>query len=410
MSRQKAISKLTPRQQPASAEAAPPTPIPEAEGAPTAAPPATDPETTTDRADAARQSALRSQREAREAFESGKEPPGWKESRDRVHALANSLKHDLVDREFAIDGLLAAMISRAGCVLLGPPGTAKSLLVRRIAERCDLRIGTDDANYFEYLLTAHTMPEEIFGPTDIGLLLQQPPLVRRVTAARLPHAELAFLDEVFRGGSHILNTLLTILNERKFHNGRQIEDVPLVSFIGAANQPPQTEDLKAFFDRFPVRIWVDSVLEVPPARQAERGLKLLQSDGRKAPEPKAANDRPSMSDFRKLWSVLRLKMSRASDQVRLATASSEAARLKEFTEHFKRFQSTGELSDRSFVQLWYFAGALDMVAKREPDKGQAEGATGHIECFKYVAPSKQALQAIVQSLATHAPRRAAAGA
>ena len=353
-----------------------------------------------------RQRALEQQREAREAFESDRPIAGWEDARKRMAELDKVLREDFVDRDHAVSGLLAAMISRAGCVLLGPPGTAKSLLVRRIAERCELRIGTEDANYFEYLLTAHTMPEEIFGPTDIGLLLQQPPLVQRQTAARLPHAELAFLDEVFRGGSHILNTLLTILNERKFHNGRQIEDVPLVSFIGAANFPPQGQELKAFFDRFPVRIWVDSVLNVSPSECVGRGLRLIESDSRRAPAAHGAGLRPSMNDFRKLWSILRLKL---RGQMK-TTGGGQSARLREFTDLFKKFQSTGELSDRSFVQLWYFAGALDLVAGRDPDKSHAEGGRGHYECFRYIAPDLPKLASVEHALKTMLARHGASGA
>lgn len=373
----------------------------------TSAPPvATVPSESASLAESRRRSALQQQCEAREAFEAGRPIAGWQDARKRLTQLDKALREDFVDRDHAVTGLLAAIISRAGCVMLGPPGTAKSLLVRRIAERCDLRIGTEDANYFEYLLTAHTMPEEIFGPTDMGLLLQQPPVVQRQTAARLPHAELAFLDEVFRGGSHILNTLLTILNERKFHNGCQVEDVPLVSFIGASNLPPQGQELKAFFDRFPVRIWVDSVLSVSPSESVARGLKLIESDSRRAPASQAGGQRPSIHDFRKLWSILRLKL---RGEMR-TTGGGQSARLREFVDLFKKFRSAGELSDRSFVQLWYFAGALDLVAGREPDKSHAEGGLGHYECFRYIAPDLQQLASIEHGLKTLLARQGASGA
>jgi MoxR-like ATPase len=352
-----------------------------------------------------RHAALALQAECRSAFESGQEVKGWKDSRNRINKLADRMRQDFVDRDRAINGILAALISRAGCVLLGPPGTAKSLLVNRIAKECDLRIGTEDANYFEYLLTAHTMPEEIFGPTDIGQLLQDPPQVQRRTEARLPHAELAFLDEVFRGGSHILNTLLTILNERKFHNGRTIEEVPLVSFIGAANFPPQTDELKAFFDRFPVRIWVDSVLKVSGSKLVEHGSRLISADSKSVASNETATNRPSMGDFRRLWSILRLKM-RVSD----TDPTRGGGRLQEYTRNFKAFQEEGRLSDRSFVQLWYFAGALDMVDGRDPEKSFAQGGRGHFECFAYVAPSTESLGRIQHHRKSIEARQSASGA
>ena len=315
------------------------------------------------------------------------------------------MKTDFVDRDEAIDGILAALISRAGCVLLGPPGTAKSLLVSRIARECNLRIGTADANYFEYLLTAHTMPEEIFGPTEIGLLLQDPPQVQRRTVARLPHAELAFLDEVFRGGSHILNTLLTILNERRFHNGQTMEEVPLVSFIGAANFPPQTEELKAFFDRFPVRIWVDSVLRTESTRTMH-ARRLISADAGSDRFGQLGEDAPSMLDFRKLWSILRRKLRLNENE----PAHSQNKRLEEFTRNFVSFRAEGELSDRSFVQLWYFAGALDLIAGRAPDQAWGDGGQGHLLCFRYIAPRQNLVEPIRHNLKSRVSSLSASGA
>lgn len=344
----------------------------------------------------ARDAALALQKECEDAFT--KNPPheigGWRESRNRIHSLCAQMKSEFVDRDHAVEALLAALISRTGCVLLGPAGTAKSLLVRRIAKACDLRIGSEDSNYFEYLLTAHTMPEEIFGPTDIAQLMQQPPLVHRRTEGKLPHAELAFLDEVFRGGSHILNTLLTILNERKFHNGSSIEDVPLVSFIGAANAPPQTDELKAFFDRFPVRIWVKTVLDVPIVQRHARGFALIKAE-LNSRNPKAPDaGRPSMGDFRKLWSILCLKNGHNLKQTSIT----------EFSDNFARFAEIGELSDRSFVQLWYFAGALDLVRGSDPGTG-----TGVVDCFRFIAPTLRAKADIETRLLSIASRKAAAG-
>ncbi len=357
-----------------------------------------------------REGALKHERQIRElvakAIASEKKVviPGWDESRGKIKALRERLNANLVERDEAISGLLAAVVSRSGCVLLGPPGTAKSALVNRLARECQLRIGEPDSNYFEYLLTAHTMPEEIFGPTDIGQLLADPPRVERRTEARLPHAELAFLDEVFRGGSHILNTLLTLVNERKFHNGRSVEEVPLVSVIGAANHPPQTEDLQAFFDRFPVRIWVDSVLKGTAQAQRALGERLIAADSSLA-GPVAASDRPSMNDFRTLWGHLRISLRLAGNQ-KSSGQSGLPRRLHEFTNNFATFQAEGNLSDRSFVQLWYFAGALDLVHGKSPSD---DGADGHFDCFRYIAPSLRSRTNIETRLGSLKARRSSGG-
>jgi len=304
----------------------------------------------------------------------------------RMQKLRKNLHKRFVERNNAIDGVLAALISRTGCVLLGPPGTAKSLLVRAIAEECSLRTDGDDANYFEYLLTAHTMPEEIFGPTDVAKLLQENPVVERRTHGRLPRAEIAFLDEVFRGGSHILNTLLTILNERKYHNGKSTETVPLIGFIGAANCPPNTEDLKAFFDRFPVRIWVKSILDSANGdTRIKSAMDLLMSNKAAMqlvkPHQRPITEGPSAADFRYLWAYVHIQM---------GTPSAQDARLCEFVKYFKEFQALGVLSDRAFIQLWYFGAALDLVCGAPLNQPHAKGGRGHLECFRFVAPTLEA--------------------
>jgi len=332
-------------------------------------------------AEHSRQLALEEEQRCREAVISNT-PINLEGARERLSALRDKLRETFVDRDEAIDALLAALISRAGCVILGPPGTAKSMLIREIAKECSLVQGGDQANYFEYLLTAHTMPEEIFGPTDISKLLGESPEVTRKTDGRLPHAEIAFLDEVFRGGSHILNTLLTILNERKFHNGRKIEDVPLISFIGAANFPPQTEELQALYDRFPVRIWVDSVLTGRLGDQltknATRLLTASYPGSSTRAEPGGAS-KISTRDFRRLWADL---------YMRLGVPKAQDKRLSEFVNNFNIFQSYVQLSDRAFGQLWLFAGALDVVRGSQPTQPVGGGGVGHIECFKYVSPTE----------------------
>ena len=341
----------------------------------------------TETATGRRTQSLRLEEECRDAVRAKKIPRAWelKKAKERIRKLRKRMQERFVDRDMAIDGILASLISRAGCVLLGPPGTAKSMLVRAIADECRLRTDGDDANYFEYLLTAHTMPEEIFGPTDVVKLLAESPVVERRTLGRLPHAEIAFLDEVFRGGSHILNTLLTILNERKFHNGRTIEKVPLIGFVGAANHPPHTEELKAFFDRFPVRIWVDTVLaDGSGEKLMKTAYDLLQASGLSATGAVAAkniDDLPTANDFRYLW---------ADAQIELGRANAQDQRLEEYVRNFRQFRSFGKLSDRSFVQLWYFGGALDLVSGGEMTQPLSSGGRGHFDCFGYVAPTHEA--------------------
>ncbi|MDY9925277.1 MAG: AAA family ATPase [Methanosarcina sp.] len=147
------------------------------------------------------------------------------------------------EREAEINGSLLAVLSGENLLFLGPPGTAKTQLARSICQTID------GGNFFNYLLTSFSTPEEIFGPLSLKALEEDE--FRRNIEGCLPTAHIALLDEIFKASSAILNSLLTILNERKYHNGREIVDVPLLSVFGASNElPEEDESLEALYDRF----------------------------------------------------------------------------------------------------------------------------------------------------------------
>ncbi len=147
------------------------------------------------------------------------------------------------EREAEINGSLLAVLSGENLLFLGPPGTAKTQLAGSI---CQIIEG---GNFFNYLLTSFSTPEEIFGPLSLKALEEDE--FRRNINGCLPTAHVALLDEIFKASSAILNSLLTILNERKYHNGREIVDVPLLSVFGASNElPEEDESLEALYDRF----------------------------------------------------------------------------------------------------------------------------------------------------------------
>ncbi len=127
-----------------------------------------------------------------------------------------------------------------------------------------------DASYFERLLTRFTVPEELFGPLSINGLEED--RYERLTTAYLPTASIAFLDEIFKANSAILNALLTLLNERELDNGAKRVRTPLVAVIGASNELPDGEELDALFDRFLLRLHVGPVTkDAFPALLALRG-------------------------------------------------------------------------------------------------------------------------------------------
>jgi len=172
-----------------------------------------------------------------------------------AHAQLQQLRSDLTtrfpERRDAIDGALGAVLAGEHVLLLGPPGTAKSALVRAIAQAFG-------GAYFERLLTKFSTPEELFGPISLKALEQD--RYQRVTAGKLPEAEFAFVDEVFKANSAILNSLLTAMNERLFHNDGAPTQMPLVALFGASNELPDGKELEALFDRFLLRFDVQYLL------------------------------------------------------------------------------------------------------------------------------------------------------
>ncbi len=159
--------------------------------------------------------------------------------------VARTLNSYFLDKQEIIRLLNISAIAGEHMVLVGPPGTAKSAIIGMFAQLIDAR-------YFEYLLTRFTEPNELFGPVDIKEF-REGRYVRR-SENMLPSAEIVFLDEIFKSNSAILNSLLTIINERKFTSGPQVMDVPLISLFAASNEAPNDDNLSAMFDRFLLRV------------------------------------------------------------------------------------------------------------------------------------------------------------
>lgn len=188
---------------------------------------------------------------------------------DRLRKLRDALLTGLVERDVAIRLALLAALAGEHLLLVGPPGTAKSVLARR------LRLAFRDAAYFERLLTKFSVPEELFGPLSIKGLEED--RYERQTQRYLPTASVAFLDEIFKANSAILNALLTLLNEREFDNGSERVKTPLISVVGASNELAESEELDALFDRFLLRLHVGPV-------SAKGFSSLLALRGDDAPE------------------------------------------------------------------------------------------------------------------------------
>jgi MoxR-like ATPase len=174
--------------------------------------------------------------------------PSIPELARRLQDGARQLEAQFLGKEEIVRLLFVSALAGEHLVMVGPPGTAKSALIRSFAQ-------VIEAQYFDYLLTRFTEPNEIFGPVDIQAFREG--TYRRRVDGMLPQAEIVFLDEIFKANSAILNSLLTLLNARRFTHGNTVLRVPLISLFAASNEVPTDEALSALFDRFLLRVRVD---------------------------------------------------------------------------------------------------------------------------------------------------------
>ena len=201
-------------------------------------------------------------------------PPSLADASTKLRDALKDAGRGLVEREALVELVALAAVAGEHLLVIGPPGTAKSEAVRRVAAALGGQV-------FEYLLGRFTEPSEIFGPIDLRRLKEG--VVETQTTGMLPEAEIAFLDEIFLGSTAILNTLLSLLNERSFRRGATRIRVPLRVCVGASNALPDDEALAAFADRFLLRAFLEPIADPRLEELLSGGWSLGQAkEGRRA--------------------------------------------------------------------------------------------------------------------------------
>ena len=203
------------------------------------------------------------------------------ERKEHIAALVKRMSEGVFEKEQIIAMSLLSAVAGENIFLLGPPGTAKSMVASRLK---DVFM---DGKSFDYLMSRFSTPDEIFGPVSISKLKNED-RYERLTAGFLPDADIVFLDEIWKAGPSIQNTLLTVINEHIYHNGGRIEKTPMKVLIAASNElPAKDEGLEALWDRFLVRM-VSNCIESDSSF-----FKMLQS---KTEKPKSIEEELLITD------------------------------------------------------------------------------------------------------------------
>lgn len=268
------------------------------------------------------------------------------ELRTRINRFRTSLSRYFVHKHEIIDLMTIAAIAQEPLLLVGPPGTAKSELAVKFKDA----LGLGEQDYFEYMLTRFTEPSEIVGAIDLRSLREGRYIRRK--EGKLPTARMAFLDEIFKSNSAILNILLTIINERKFYQDGVPEPVPLRVLFAATNEVPEHGELAALRDRFVLKV---ASLPVQDGNFAELiDLGLAAETNRILEQKPWAEGHCTLDDLLKANRYLALTMARRPRDEPEGDRYFPADVLREFQRLVKTLSIEDKvfISDRKIVKLY----------------------------------------------------------
>ncbi|GAB2647821.1 hypothetical protein GCM10027035_46830 [Emticicia sediminis] len=277
---------------------------------------------------------------------------------EKLNKVLSFVKDSFIGKDEIIDLLGISLIARENAFLLGPPGTAKSAIVRLLSS-C-----IKDGKNFEYLLTRFTEPNELFGPFDIRKLKEGELITN--TEGMLPEASMVFLDEIFNANSAILNSLLMALNEKIFRRGKETKKLPALMFVGASNVLPEDESLNALLDRFLIRTRCDYVDTDLLEEVLLAGWRL---------ENNLSNEKPSITPSE----IIDLQTQ--SKQVDLSLIR------KQYVDLIHNLRNTGiKISDRRAVKIQNLLAASALIC------GRKEAILSDLWVLKYIWDTEEQIE------------------
>ena len=279
-------------------------------------------------------------------------------ARRRIHTIRERLNLRFVERNDASDALICAAIAREPCLFVGAPGSAKSNMISSFCDLLGFGAGPEALNaaLFQYLLTEFTVPEELFGYPDLKKFESGGEFARD-DAHMVQNASIIFLDEVFNASSALLNSMLSLLNERCFYDRGRRRPASYHVFLGATQYPPERRDLMALYDRFTIRVDTNWVAE-----ESQLGMLALSLE--------SAISETSVAGLSDL-ETLGLEVDRRTSAIQASIQADDVedvSRYLRVINHLRALNVT--ISDRRIVKLLRLLVARAVVEDRpvfEPD-------------------------------------------